>query len=217
MRTHDFAANGLTRSSCRDIWISETVFHDVPGEGEPKPPLTLFNIDRSEPLAYLPAAERTEPGIGQESVWDYPRPPSLEPVSERLRVVFDNEIIADTRRGYRVLETSHPPVYYFPPDDVRRDALIPATGRSLCEFKGLAHYWSVVLNGRRSERAAWSIPRPTRAFQAIKDYVAFYASRVDACFVDAERVEAQAGDFYGGWITARIVGPFKGGPGTRGW
>jgi uncharacterized protein (DUF427 family) len=171
----------------------------------------------SDALIAVSEVRRIKPGPGQESVWDYPRPPRLEPVGERLRVIFAGETIADTHHGYRVLETSHPPVYYFAPADVRRDVLRPATGRSVCEFKGVARYWSLELNGQRSENSAWSIPRPTGPFRAIKDYVAFYASRVDRCFVGDECVTAQDGDFYGGWITARIVGPFKGGPGTRGW
>jgi uncharacterized protein (DUF427 family) len=157
------------------------------------------------------------PGPDQESVWDYPRPPRLEPVAERLRVEFGGEVIADTTRGYRVLETSHPPVYYIPPDDVRRDLLTRAGGSSYCEFKGAAKYWTVDVAGRQSANAAWSYPNPTGRFEPIAGYLAFYASRVDACWVGDERVAAQQGDFYGGWITSRIVGPFKGGPGTLGW
>lgn len=157
------------------------------------------------------------PGPGQESAWDYPRPPRLERVSDRLLVEFAGETIADTTRGYRVLETSHPPVYYFPPADVRFAFLIEAAGRSFCEFKGAARYWTIDAHGARSEAAAWSYPAPTPPFRAIKDHLAFYASRVDACWVGDERARAQEGDFYGGWITSRIVGPFKGGPGTTGW
>ena len=161
--------------------------------------------------------KRIEPRPGQESVWDYPRPPRLEPVTAPLRVVFASETVAATEHGHRVLETSHPPVYYFPFDDVREAYLRRADGPSFCEFKGVAHYWTLDVNGRRSERAAWSYPAPTHAFLAIKDHLAFYASRVDACWVGDERVQAQDGDFYGGWITSRIVGPFKGAAGTRGW
>jgi uncharacterized protein (DUF427 family) len=150
-------------------------------------------------------------------VWDYPRPPWFEQVNGRLRVVFAGETIADTRLGHRVLETSHPPVYYFPETDVRDDLLTPAPGESLCEFKGVAWYWSVAIGDRRAERVAWSYPDPTADFLPIAGHYAFYASRVDACWVGEERVEAQVGDFYGGWITASIVGPFKGAPGTRGW
>ena len=161
--------------------------------------------------------ERIPPGPGQESVWDYPRPPRLERVSDTLRVSFAGETIAETTQGYRVLETSHPPVYYFPPSDVRQEFLVPAAGRSFCEFKGVARYWTVDVKGARSEKAAWSYPDPTDTYGAIKDYFAFYASRVENCWVGDEQVQAQAGDFYGGWITARIVGPFKGAPGTRAW
>lgn len=160
---------------------------------------------------------RTEPGPGQESVWDYPRPPRLEKVSDKLHVSFASETIAETHRGYRVLETSHPPVYYFPPSDVRENFLVPISGHSYCEFKGLARYWSVNVMGMRAEEAAWSYPDPTERFLVLKDFFAFYASRVDGCWVGDERVEAQTGDFYGGWITSRTVGPFKGSPGTLGW
>lgn len=156
-------------------------------------------------------------GPGQESVWDYPRPPRLERVSDRLRVEFAGEVIADTRAGFRVLETSHPPVYYFPPEDIRRDLVVTAPGDSFCEFKGSAVYWSIVAGDQRTDRAAWSYPNPTAGFAPIRDYLAFYASRVDACWVGQERVTPQQGDFYGGWITSRVVGPFKGAPETAGW
>ena len=162
-------------------------------------------------------AEGTAPS-GQESVWDYPRPPRLEPVAERLRVVFAGRTVAETEAGFRVLETSHPPVYYFPPDSVVREFLVPAPGHSLCEFKGRAAYWHLELpGGQRAARAAWSYPEPSTAFAAIRDHLAFYASRLGSCWVGEERVKPQQGDFYGGWITSRIAGPFKGGPGTFGW
>ena len=160
---------------------------------------------------------QTELGPDQESVWDYPRPPKLEETTEAVRVVFGGETVAVTRRGYRVLETSHPPVYYIPPGDVRLDLLQAEGGSSLCEFKGIAQYWSLSIDGRASAMAAWSYPDPTSRFSAIRDYLAFYASRVDECWVGDEQVAPQAGDFYGGWITSRIVGPFKGGAGTLGW
>lgn len=160
---------------------------------------------------------RIEAGPQEESVWDYPRPPRLEQVGERLRVEFAGEIVAETAAGWRVLETSHPPVYYFPPDSVRREFIVPSPGRSFCEWKGEARYVSLDVRGSRSEAAGWFYPAPTLGFEALKDCIAFYASRVDAAFVGDERVQPQAGDFYGGWITARILGPFKGAPGTRGW
>jgi uncharacterized protein (DUF427 family) len=153
----------------------------------------------------------------EESVWAYPRPPRLERDTRRLRVVFAGETIADTIRGCRVLETSHPPTFYLPAEDVRSELLELAPGRSWCEWKGRAVYWTIVAGGRRAERAAWSYPEPTADFAPIPDHLAFYPSRVGACFVDDEQVQAQAGDFYGGWVTAEIRGPLKGGPGTAGW
>ena len=160
---------------------------------------------------------RIEPGPGQESVWDYPRPPRLENSSKLVRVIFNGEVIAETRNALRVLETSHPPVYYLPPEDIMQRYLQPAAGSSWCEFKGQAKYWSLDVDGQRSDNAAWSYPSPSPDFADIAGYLAFYASRVDECWVDDERVAPQAGDFYGGWITSRIVGPFKGGAGTHGW
>jgi uncharacterized protein (DUF427 family) len=161
---------------------------------------------------------RIVPGPGQESVWDYPRPPRVEAVRKRLRVIFNGVTIADSTDGFRVLETSHPPVYYLPQADIRMDrlALVPDYG-TYCEFKGRAVYWDLAVEGRRAGKVAWSYPAPSSGFEAIRDHLAFYASRVDACFVDDEQVQAQAGDFYGGWITDSVVGPFKGGAGTFGW
>ena len=161
--------------------------------------------------------ERIEPGPGQESVWDYPRPPRLEAVAEPLKVVFADRVIAETRRGHRVLETSHPPVYYFPPEDVALQHLVLSSCCSVCEYKGAAAYWDLKVGGRLSEQAAWSYPEVWPPFEKIRSHLAFYASRVDACYVGEEQVAAQEGDFYGGWVTSRIVGPFKGPPGTRGW
>ena len=158
---------------------------------------------------------RAEPG--QESVWDYPRPPRLEESERRIKVVFGGVTLAYTTRAKRVLETSHPPVYYVPHEDVRMEHLTPSGAASFCEWKGRARYYDVSAGERAEERAAWSYPNPTLPFKALKDYVAFYPSRMDACWVDDEKVEAQPGDFYGGWITPEIVGPFKGGPGTLGW
>jgi uncharacterized protein (DUF427 family) len=160
---------------------------------------------------------RIPPGPGQESVWDYPRPPRVEPTSRRVRVVFGGVTIADTRRALRVLETSHPPTYYIPPDDIRMEYLTPTGRRSFCEFKGSASYYTVQVGEKRADHAAWAYARPSPGYEAIAGYVAFYPSRMDACYVDDEQVVAQEGDFYGGWITSDIVGPFKGGPGTWGW
>jgi uncharacterized protein (DUF427 family) len=162
-------------------------------------------------------SRRTEPGPGQESVWDYPRPPRLEPTTSLVRVVFNGEVVAESRQALRVLETSHPPVYYIPPDDIRSEFLEMSSRSSFCEWKGRARYHSLKVGGRRSPDAAWSYPQPSLAFALIKDHLAFYPSRVDECTVDGEIVTAQPGDFYGGWITSAIVGPFKGDAGTMGW
>ncbi|MFP5342844.1 MAG: DUF427 domain-containing protein [Candidatus Limnocylindria bacterium] len=152
-----------------------------------------------------------------ESVWDYPRPPRLEPVPERIRVVVDGVTVADSTRAFRVLETSHPPAYYLPPEGVRMDLLRPGRGRSVCEWKGVATYHDLAVGDRRIDDVAWSYPRPTPAFAAMAGYLSFYAGRVDEAWVGDERATAQAGDFYGGWITSRVRGPFKGEPGTLGW
>jgi uncharacterized protein (DUF427 family) len=152
-----------------------------------------------------------------ESVWDYPRPPRVEACPWPLRVEFGGETIASTNRAFRLLETSHPPAYYIPQADIRMDFLSGNATRTFCEFKGSAVYWDLAVNGRRSPSCAWSYPAPTAAFAVLRDHLAFYASRVDACFVGDERVQAQPGDFYGGWITANLIGPFKGVPGSRGW
>ena len=160
---------------------------------------------------------RIEPEPGQESVWDYPRPPRLERSPRRVRIVLGGETIVDTTRSARVLETSHPPVHYIPPEEFRPGALTPASGASHCEWKGRAAYFDVTGGDRRVERGAWAYPRPTRAFEEITGWVAVYPALMDACFLDDDRVDAQDGDFYGGWITPEIVGPFKGGPGTWGW
>lgn len=161
--------------------------------------------------------KRIEPKTGQESVWDYPRPPRLERTNKHLKVIFNGEIVAETNRAYRVLETSHPPVYYFSPEDVRMDFLTEAVNSSFCEWKGRAGYYSLQVGEKQVENAAWFYANPTSAFAEIKNYIAFYPSKMDACFVDDERVETQAGDFYGGWVTGDIVGPFKGAAGTWGW
>lgn len=157
------------------------------------------------------------PGPGQESVWDYPRPPRLERVPERLRVVLGGVVIADTTAGLRVLETSHPPTYYVPPDAVAPGVLGPPVPAGICEWKGRAVLFDVTAGGRRAPGAAWAYPSPNPDFRALADHVAFYAGPMEACFVGEERVVPQPGGFYGGWITARVAGPFKGGPGTMGW
>jgi len=163
------------------------------------------------------AIHRVQPGPCQESAWDYPRPPRLEAIDRHLRVVFDGVTVAETRRGWRVLETSHPPVYYFPPDDVAREHLRDAAGSSFCEWKGNARYYDVVAGDRAAPRAAWYYPDPTPDFAALRGAVAFYCAPMDACWVDGERAEPQPGGFYGGWVTSGVMGPFKGAPGTWGW
>jgi uncharacterized protein (DUF427 family) len=141
-----------------------------------------------------------------ESVWEYPRPPRVEPCARRIRVVLGGETIVDTQWSYRVLETSHPPVYYVSSEDVRAGALEPSGGgTTFCEWKGTASYYDAVAGNQRAERAAWTYRDPSPGFEEIRDSVAFYPGRVDACFVDDERVEPQPGDFYGGWITSEIA------------
>lgn len=162
-------------------------------------------------------AERVEPGPGQESVWDYPRPPRVEPTDRRIRVVHGGRVIADTTSAYRVLETSHPPNYYVPPSDVDADVIRRVGGGTACEWKGRATYYDVVLEEETIERAVWSYDQPTSGFAAIAGYLCFYAAAFDACYVDEERAQPQPGSFYGGWITSDIVGPFKGAAGTWGW
>jgi uncharacterized protein (DUF427 family) len=150
-----------------------------------------------------------------ESVWEYPRPPRVEASARQLRVVFADEIIAQTERSLRVLETSHPPVYYIPLGDVHTEVLVPSPRRTWCEYKGEAAHYDVVLGERRAPAAAWHYPQPAAGYEVLFGHVAFYPGRMDACYVDDELVTAQEGDFYGGWITREIVGPFKGAPGTR--
>ena len=160
---------------------------------------------------------RIAPGPGQESVWDYPRPPRLEDTDAHIQIVFGGVVIADSRRAKRVLETSHPPVYYLPPEDVRLDCFTPSPGRSLCEWKGAASYYTITAGEKIAASSAWYYPDPTPPFAAFTNYIAVYPGRMDFCTVNGEAVTAQPGDFYGGWITSDIVGPFKGDPGTRGW
>lgn len=162
-------------------------------------------------------SQKPQPGPGQESVWDYPRPPRVEKTNRRIRVIVDGETIADTTDAYRILETSHPPVYYIPPADIAMEHLQATQRRTFCEYKGSASYWSIVVNGRTIKNAAWAYPNPAPGYEAIADHIAFYPSKVDEAWVDDEQVQPQKGDFYGGWITSDIVGPFKGGPGTWGW
>lgn len=154
---------------------------------------------------------------GQESVWDYPRPAMAELIDAHLRIEFAGIIIAETRRAVRTLETSHPPSYYIPLEDIASGVLVPADGGSFCEWKGRARYLDVVAGGERRAGAAWSYPDPTPPFASLRDHVAFYAAAMDACYVDDECALPQPGGFYGGWITSKVAGPFKGVPGSRFW
>jgi uncharacterized protein (DUF427 family) len=156
-------------------------------------------------------------GAGQESVWDYPRPPRLEPFAGSITVELGGETIATTDRGWRVLETSHPPTYYIPAAAFRDSALRPAAGSSWCEWKGVASYFDLVSGAQTAERAGWTYLEPTPGFEPIAGAVAVMAAQVDRCTVNGEQVESQPGGFYGGWITSWVKGPFKGIPGSRGW
>jgi len=152
-----------------------------------------------------------------ERVWDYPRPPALVPCERRVRIELGGRTIADSIRALRVLETSHPPTVYVPPEDMTAGVLRPVERSTWCEFKGRAVYFDLVAGDRTERAAAWAYPDPVPAYAALRDHVAVYPGRMDACWLDDERVQAQDGDFYGGWITADLVGPFKGAPGTLGW
>ena len=155
-----------------------------------------------------------EPGPGQESVWDYPRPPALKPDSRLVEVTREGTSIARTNRSYRILETASPPTFYLPMDDVAMEKLEHTRGSSVCEWKGAARYWA--LSSDPDVPIAWDYPRPRARFDAIKSHIAFYPGRI-ACSVAGERVQPQPGRFYGGWITSDVVGPFKGEPGTGHW
>ncbi len=157
------------------------------------------------------------PQPGQESVWDYPRPAILQATPKHLKVVLNGEVIAQTRRGMRVLETSHPPVYYFPADDVRLEYLTETSRKTFCEWKGWSAYYDVQVGDRVVPQGAWRFIEPSPNFSEIQNAYAFYARDMDACYVDDELVTPQPGPYYGGWITQDIVGPFKGEPGTMGW
>ncbi len=146
----------------------------------------------------------------REFASDYPTPPRVEQTSQRIRVVFGGTTIADTTRAWRVLETNHPPVYYVPPEDVLVEHLERTERQTICEFKGIAVYYTVAANGHGTTDAAWCYPDPTPGFAAIARHIAFYPQAMDECWVDDERAIPQPGGFYGGWITSRVAGPFKG-------
>ncbi len=153
----------------------------------------------------------------KESVWDYPRPPAIDRVERHIRAAASGRLIAETNRPVRVCETSHPPVYYLPRDDVEMEYLAPSTHSTFCEFKGVAHYYSLVVDGTKLSNVAWYYPHPSPGYEELADHVAFYAWAFDEATVDGEQVTPQPGHFYGGWITSEIEGPFKGEPGTMGW
>jgi uncharacterized protein (DUF427 family) len=161
--------------------------------------------------------KKIEPGPGQESVWDYPRPPKIEETDKHIEVFFNDILIADSTDVKRVLETSSPPVYYIPTQDIEMKYFIKSERRSLCEWKGTASYYSIKVHDKTAYDAAWYYPNPTPSFESIKNYIAIYPQNMDACFVDGEIAQPQPGNFYGGWITNDIVGPFKGEPGTLAW
>jgi uncharacterized protein (DUF427 family) len=157
------------------------------------------------------------PKSGQESVWDYPRPAILEDTDKHLKVICNGIVLAETTRGKRVLETSHPPTYYFPPEDIKLEYLMETPKKNLCEWKGAYQYYDIKIGDKLLTYAAWRYFQPTPNFAPMQEYYGFIAALMDACYVNNELVKPQSGDFYGGWITADIVGPFKGEPGTWGW
>ncbi len=192
--------------------------HRAPGRNVPRRPTDLDAERRRWRAAARGRPQRREPvGQGEESVWDYPRPPRLEPARLPVRVELGGVVLAESRRALRVCETASPPVYYVPADDVRMDLLEPSEHRSFCEWKGMARYWSARAGGPLVSEVAWSYSEPDAGFEALRDHLAFYPGRVDACFLGEERVRPQAGGFYGGWITDAVKGPFKGEPGTGHW
>jgi len=159
----------------------------------------------------------TSPEPGQESVWDYPRPPRLEETSKSIQIIFNGETIVHTTHAQRVLETSHPPTYYIPPEDVRMEFLTATNRASFCEWKGQARYFTITVGDRQAVDAAWCYPIPSANFAPIQNYLAFYAHMMDLCLVDGETATPQPGNFYGGWVTQDVIGPFKGEPGSWGW
>jgi len=153
----------------------------------------------------------------KENVWEYPRPPAIQPVKYRIQVMLNGKTIADSTDAYRILETTHPPCYYFPRKDVQMQYLSPSTRQTFCEFKGVCGYFHVQVGNREEKNSVWFYSAPPERYLAIKDYVCFYASKMDECYVDGEKVKPQPSDFYGGWINSWIIGDVKGPPGTEGW
>lgn len=166
-------------------------------------------------MAFRPTPDPVGPG--QESVWAYPRPPRLEASSEHVEIWLGDVLIAITDASFRVLETSHPPTYYLPWQAFATGSLVPAAGVSMCEWKGAASYLDVLGGGVRAARSGWTYPNPTPPFAALTDHIAVYPAAMQRCTVDGEVVQAQPGTFYGGWVTSKVIGPFKGVPGSTGW
>eukprot|EP01016_Furgasonia_blochmanni_P013607 TRINITY_DN16970_c0_g1_i1.p1 TRINITY_DN16970_c0_g1~~TRINITY_DN16970_c0_g1_i1.p1 ORF type:complete len:241 (+),score=46.63 TRINITY_DN16970_c0_g1_i1:47-724(+) len=194
---------------------SEMCIRDRHGDNKPSIlKFVLLATQFSSMLSSMPTPIRVP---GKECVWDYPRPPKLEPVTKRIRILFNNETVADSTGAYRVCETSHPPTYYIPRTDFNQEYVKKAAGSSFCEWKGQATYWSIQVGDKLAQKCAWSYEDPTPGFLPIKGMLAVYAGMMDACFVEEEKVVPQPGGFYGGWITSDITGPFKGEPGTYGW
>ncbi|MEM7780896.1 MAG: DUF427 domain-containing protein [Pseudomonadota bacterium] len=156
-------------------------------------------------------------GPGQESVWNYPRPAICEPTNRRIEIIHRGVKLVDTTDAWRTLETSHPPTYYIPRSNIAMDFLDPNPRRTLCEWKGQAQYFDIVIEGQRIDAAVWTYPNPTPAFEGIRDFCAFYPDPLDQCLVDGEQITPQPGGFYGGWISQYEAGPFKGVPGSRFW
>lgn len=161
--------------------------------------------------------KKIKPLPGQESVWDYPRPPRIEAFKGSLKIVLNESVICQSNIGYRILETSHPPTYYIPMENFLPGTLVKVAGSSYCEFKGVAQYFDIRSGDQIQKKAAWYYSNPNDNYADLKNHVCVYASKMDECYVNEEKVQAQEGDFYGGWITSKIVGPFKGGEGTWGW
>ena len=153
----------------------------------------------------------------EENVWDYPRPPKLEKIDNNIKIYFNGIKIVDSINAFRVLETSHPPVYYIPTEDIRKEFLKTNNHTSFCEFKGFAKYYNLNVEGKEVTNAGWYYPEPVKDYEQIKDYVAFYPQKMDECYVDDEKIISQQSNFYGGWITSNIIGPFKGQSGTESW
>ena len=156
------------------------------------------------------AKEESQKKSIQESVSDYPLPPSVEKTTKKVQVIFQEVTIAETVRAKRVLQKGHPPVYYIPQEDVQMKYLIPTSKNSTCEYKGKAVYYDLRVGEKTVTAAGWSYPEPTKGYEDIKDYIAFYPRLMDACYVDGEKVTPEPGEYFGGWVTSDILGPFEG-------